>query len=259
MEAALEDVKQTIAGPSVLAFPDYTVDFVLDGDAFRCDLGAVIGNKRTSLHAKLEQTGKPVAFASRLLSKCEKNYSITELECLAVSWALQRFRPSIHQKRVVIRSDHAALRDLLVKGHTINKRLEAFRHLIRQYDTVIEYSPGNTVTVADALSRAPAPGPEANLAMNLFSIVASPNFDSVVKRGQKTDPTLLTIYNEVNSGILAKGNKAYIIYNGILCRQMRGHTLLVIPPGQLRNEIVEKAHLPGHRSIANTMFIIRQF
>ena len=259
MEAAFEDVKQTIAGPSVQAFPDYTVDFVLDVDASRGCLGAVIGNKRTSLQAKLEQTGKPVAFASRPLSKCEKNYSITVLECLTVSWALKNFFPFIHQKIVVIRSDHTALRDLLVKGHTINKHLEAFCHLILLYDTAIKYSPGNTVTVADALSRATAPGPEADLAMNLFSIVASPNFDSVVKRVQKTDPTLLTIYNEVNSGILAKGNKAYIIYNGILCRQMRGHALLVIPPGQLRNEIVEKAHLPGHRSIANTMFIIRQF
>ena len=71
--------------PKKKIFFDFSRLFTLYTDASRKDLGAV-----------LEQEGEegkiyPVAYASRTLSKHEKNYGITHLEALGVVWALRHF------------------------------------------------------------------------------------------------------------------------------------------------------------------------
>ena len=43
---------------------------------------------------------KPIAFGSRYLNDTEKNYSIGELELLAVVWGLEKFRFYLYGKEV---------------------------------------------------------------------------------------------------------------------------------------------------------------
>ena len=61
---------------------------------------------------------KPIALASQTLNDAEREYSIGELELLAVVWDLERFRFYLYGKQVQLFSDHQAFEPLLKKKQT---------------------------------------------------------------------------------------------------------------------------------------------
>ena len=67
----------------VLTIPDFQEPFEIHTDASATGLGAVLMQNN-------EGNPKIIAFASRSLKPPEKNYSVTELECLAVVWAFDK-------------------------------------------------------------------------------------------------------------------------------------------------------------------------
>jgi len=71
-------------------------------DACGFGIGAVLSQS-------VEGVEHPLAYASRLLSPSEINYSITEKECLALIWSLEKFRPLIWGCKLIIVTDHEAL------------------------------------------------------------------------------------------------------------------------------------------------------
>lgn len=83
--AAYEALKQALITKPVLQYPDFARPFVLNTDALQVDLGAAL---MQDVHGKLLS----VASTSSVNSKAESNYSVTELECLAVVWAAELFR-----------------------------------------------------------------------------------------------------------------------------------------------------------------------
>ena len=54
-----------------------------------------------------------VAYASRSLSTAKRNYSITELETLAIIWALTQFHSYLYWQSVTIVTDSAVVRAIL--------------------------------------------------------------------------------------------------------------------------------------------------
>ena len=84
---AFKALKQACMKSPVLAFTNYTNDFLLETDASKEGLGAVLSQKQEDRQFHL------VAYGSRALTTHEKNYHSTKLEFLALKWAvMEHFR-----------------------------------------------------------------------------------------------------------------------------------------------------------------------
>ena len=107
-QKAFEQLKKILVTAPVLAYPVFGPDqeFVLETDASGVGLGAVLSQERDGcVH--------PIAYASRSLDPNEKSYGITELETLALVWAVKYFRSYILGHKTTVYTDHAACTSLL--------------------------------------------------------------------------------------------------------------------------------------------------
>lgn len=95
---------------------------------------------------------RPVAFASRVLNKAERNYAPTERECLAVVFALHKWRYYLHGETFVVVTDHLSLKWLLSLKDP-RHRLARWVLEIQDFDFIIEHRNGPALVVPDTLSR----------------------------------------------------------------------------------------------------------
>jgi len=80
------------------------------------------------------------------------NYAITKKELLAVVFAVDKFRSYLVRAKVIIYSDHAALKYLLIKKDA-KPRLIHWIHLLQEFDIEIKDKKGVDNSVVDHLSR----------------------------------------------------------------------------------------------------------
>jgi hypothetical protein len=116
-------------------------------DASITGLGAVLAQKD-------DNQEYVIAYASRILNPAEKNYAITELECLAIIWAVKYFRHYLYESKFSIITDHAALKWLLNSvTENANRRLERWKIVLLEYDFKIIYRKEKNHSNANAFSR----------------------------------------------------------------------------------------------------------
>ena len=114
-------------------------------------LGAILPRQKSDdkLH--------PVAYANRSTSLVEKCYSVTELETLAVVWAVQHFRAYLYGHSVTVITDHSAVKSILDKPSSNGKHaqwwLKIFGSVVGQLRII--HSTGHENVGADALSCTP--------------------------------------------------------------------------------------------------------
>ncbi|GES92855.1 retroviral-like aspartic protease 1 [Rhizophagus clarus] len=104
---SFEYLKTCLMTPPILSYPNFEKPFILYTDASTFALGAILSQKNE------DKKERVIAYASRTLGKHERNYGITELECLVVVWAVKHFHHYLHGQKFTVITDHAALRYLL--------------------------------------------------------------------------------------------------------------------------------------------------
>ncbi|CAN6554939.1 unnamed protein product [Malus baccata var. baccata] len=142
---SFKQLKELLTTAPIIVPPDWSLPFELMCDASDYALGAVLGQRK-------DKRPHVIYYASRTLNDAQLNYSTTEKELLAVVFALDKFRSYLIGTKVIVFTDHAALKYLLTKKEA-NPRLIRWILLLQEFDIEIRDKKGSENVVADHLSR----------------------------------------------------------------------------------------------------------
>ncbi|KAK9700892.1 RNase H-like domain found in reverse transcriptase [Popillia japonica] len=146
--AAFDALKTAASKPLFLYRPDLGKPFVLQTDASSIGAAAV-------LYQEEEGHRRIVSYSSLRFNKTEQRYHINEQECLAVIWAIRRYRPYLEDRPFLLRTDSKALSWLDGFRETKSK-LMRWSLLLQEFQYTIEHVPGKDNQLPDALEMVPA-------------------------------------------------------------------------------------------------------
>src|ERR1043166_3926409 len=116
-QQSFEKLKEILTSEQVVAHPNFDKPFKVYTDASDTGIGAVLSQDDD------EGKEKVIAYASRTLNATERNWIITEKECLAVVWAIEHFRTYLDTgKTFDIYTDYATLQTLRNHKEPTSKR-----------------------------------------------------------------------------------------------------------------------------------------
>ena len=155
-QLAFENIQCQLTSSGILAHYDPKRPTIVAADASANGLGAVL------LQTQDDGRRAPICYASRSLTDTEGRYAVIEKEALAATWACEKMSDYILGLDFALETDHRPLVPLL-STKDLSKmppQILRFRRMMRFNPRVI-YVPGKNQITADALSRAPVCGPDA--------------------------------------------------------------------------------------------------
>lgn len=147
-QSSFQDLRHRLVTAPILAFPDHSRVFILDTDASATGIGAVLSQQQE------DGTERVIAYASKVLTRPERQYCVTRRELLAVVIFIHQFRPYLLGKQFLLRTDHGSL-TWLSNFKDPEGQLARWLERLQEYDFKISHRPGRKHQNADALSRRP--------------------------------------------------------------------------------------------------------
>ena len=152
-ETAFKQLKEALVSTKILVHYDPMLPVKLDCDASSVGTGAVL------LHQMKDGTERPIAYASRSLTKAVRNYSQIEREALSTIWGVRKFQLYLYFKRFMLVTDHKPLTILFNPNKAIpvlaSARIQRWALFLMDYQYNIQFRRTGKHANADALSRLP--------------------------------------------------------------------------------------------------------
>ena len=149
---AFDHLKAACLQAAILSFPDFNKPFLLETDASRRGLGAVLSKKQA------DGWYHPIAYASYVMNETEQRYHSNKQEFLALKWAVtEQFHEYLspygkNQNEFVVCTDNNPLTYIFSSANLDSAGQRWVAHLT-SYNFSLEYQKGKDNTVADFLSQ----------------------------------------------------------------------------------------------------------
>lgn len=246
-EKAFQAIKDGLVKAPELYAPDFEREFVMFVDSSNVGTGAVL--------SQFDDKGVEhvVAFHSKTLNKAQRNYSVTERECLGVILGLEAFRGYIQGTHCTVYTDHSSLTWLMNIAHPEGKLCRYITRL-SLFDFTIKFRKGKNMEAPDALSRIPYALSAAHVTSKIpsFSKVQDPWYIDLISR-VKANPQNFPSFQVTGEFLFKK----------IHDKMLRIDQFKLYVPNDFRFSLIKENHdsLPaGHVGIAKTVSrITRQY
>ena len=253
---AFTHLRQCLVTAPVLAFPDYEQPFLLDTDASDVGIGAVL--------SQISDAGseRVIAYASRSLTRQERQYCVTRRELLAVVEFIQHFRHYLLGRQFTLRTDHSSI-VWIQNFKEPEGQLARWMEKLQEYDFKVVHRRGTQHNNADALSRQPCK--QCARDSHVVGAVMQWPFQSYtpeeMQKLQNDDPAIGPVLQAVGSGnypsedvvkswswegrCLLQQSKMLHVLDGVMWRRFVNggtthHQLLL--PSMLRDDVLGKLH-----------------
>ena len=166
-EEAVNKLKKHLISAKVLVHYDPKLPLKLDCDASSVGIGAVLS------HVYSDGSEKPIAYASRSLTKAERNYSQIEREALSIVWGIKKFHNYLYLNKFTLITDHKPLTIIFNPSKALpsvaSARIQRWAIFLMSYQYIIQYRSTTKHGNADALSRLPMDVQEKESRFNVIA------------------------------------------------------------------------------------------
>ena len=149
---AFDRLKAACLQAPILAFPDFDKPFLLETDASRRGLGAVLSQKQ------VDGRYHPIAYASRVMNETEQRYHSNKQEFLTLKWVVtEQFHEYLlpygkNRNEFVIHTNNNPL-TYIFSSANLDAAGQRWVARLASYNFSLEYQKGKDNTVADFLSQ----------------------------------------------------------------------------------------------------------
>lgn len=234
-QKAFDSLLRSLAEEITLSHFNHRDPLTLKTDASKTGVAAILLQKQDGVW-------RLIVCCSRRLNEHEANYGISELEGLAVVYAVSKLRSYLLGKRFNLWTDHSAL-TVWNSGDPKSARLKRWKLILSEFDYEIVYTKGQLQTDVDCLSRAPVDTADRYVENRVFAIatpVDSQDWWDNTDDEQSRHFRSLALDHE--GGFNLRGGHVYL------------GNLLYVPPSKV-TAIVNESHssaVAGHGGIEAT-------